>query len=220
MSQLILASTSPRRKELLTFLGVDFKVVPSYFKEESIQIEEIEDKVEELARAKARSVAKLLDSDQERFLVLGGDTLIEDEEGMMGKVGSEQELREVLKRLSGKKHRVVTGIAVIDSWSKEERVASEESWVKFRDLTAKMIDKYVKLPVWKDKAGGYAVQDDPMGFVEDIEGNLSNIVGLPLGLTRGLLEEMGLVVPIEMEAKLLETMVWDKLMKKDNVMRN
>ena len=204
MSQLILASTSPRRKELLTLLGVKFKVVPSGYEERRGGTEEVQELVEELALGKARMVAERLATDEEHYLVLGGDTLIEEGGEILGKAENESELKEMLWRLSGKKHRVVTGVAVVDSWSGEVRVESEESWVKFRELSEELIERYLKLPVWQGKAGGYAIQHDPMGFVEGFEGNLSNIIGLPLGLTKSLLEEMGVVVGTDLDGKLLE----------------
>ncbi len=212
MSQLILASTSPRRKELLSWLGVNFKVVPSHFDESWQRFDDPVLVVEELALAKVRSVARYLESEEERYLILGGDTLIEEGGEIFGKAKTEVELKRMLKRLSGRKHRVLTGIALVDTWSGEERVASEESWVKFIELTEELIERYLKLPVWRGKAGGYAIQQDPLGFVESFEGNLSNIIGLPFGLTKSLLEEMGMITR-ETEVKWLEDRLVGKLGK-------
>ncbi len=203
MSQLILASTSPRRKELLSLLGVDFKVVPSGFEEEWGRNDEVGEIVKTLALRKAEEVEKRLRNDEERYLVIGGDTLIEKDGEIFGKATTERELKEMLARLSGKKHRVVTGVAMIDSWSGEKKVASEESWVKLIELTPDLVERYLKLPVWRGKAGGYAIQEDPLGLVESFEGNLSNIIGLPLGLAKALLEEMGWRVT-ETDSKILE----------------
>ncbi len=214
MSQLILASTSPRRKELLSLLTTEFKIVPSEFKEKWKEEGEVKEVVERLALAKAEAVKKRLESDEERYLVLGGDTLIELEGQILGKANSEQELRLMLERLSGRRHRVVTGLALVDSWSGEKRIASEESWVRFIDLTPELIERYVKLPVWRGKAGGYAIQEDPLGFIEGFEGNISNIIGLPLGLTKALLEEMGWIVT-ETETKFLEDYLINQMRKND-----
>ncbi len=188
---------------MLSLLGVDFKVVPSGFEEEWGRNDEVGEIVKTLSLRKAEEVEKRLRNDEERYLVIGGDTLIEKDGEIFGKATTERELKEMLARLSGKKHRVVTGVAMIDSWSGEKKVASEESWVKLIELTPDLVERYLKLPVWRGKAGGYAIQEDPLGLVESFEGNLSNIIGLPLGLAKALLEEMGWRVT-ETDSKILE----------------
>jgi septum formation protein len=186
MAQLILASGSPRRRELLSALGLRFQVVPSSVDETlapelsvSVALEELA--VRKAAEVQARGAEWVLAADTS--VVLGGT--------VFGKPGSRGEACEMLRALSGRTHSVVTGVALLGVDS--ARTFSVETAVTFRQLTARQISWYAALDEPYDKAGAYAIQGRGAFLVESIRGSYTNVVGLPMAETVDALEAAGLL---------------------------
>lgn len=184
MLPLVLASASPRRASLLRQVGVDFEVVPSLVPEEAPDLPP-EQRVEALALAKARRVAALYP----RRLVLGADTLVEVDGRVLGKPAGEGEAAAMLRLLSGRGHRVHTGLALVRGERAE--TACQTTRVFFRSLAEEEISAYVQSGEPLDKAGGYGIQGLGALLVESIEGDYFNVVGLPLNCLAGLLADFG-----------------------------
>lgn len=193
---MVLASASPRRKELLNGLGVPFDVYPADIPEEPIEGECCESLAIRLAREKAETVA----AEFPKRWVLGADTIVVlpgDPEHLLGKPTSEAQAAAMLQALSGKEHWVLTGVALSlreDSNGEFQTKAwVEKSRVVFRPLSHQEIEGYVRTGEPMDKAGAYAIQGGAQGFVDHFEGSWSNIVGLPLESLRPRLVEIGLI---------------------------
>ena len=179
---IVLASASPRRAELLRQIGLEFKVLPSQINEPDIQNHPIE-AVKHIAYQKAEVVADQLESG----LVIGADTTVVANQAIIGKPASYQEAVDSLKKLSGCRHQVMTGVALIDVSQKTEMVWSETTSVFFRQLHNEEIEAYVANGEANDKAGAYGIQGEAATFVNRIEGCYFNVVGLPLAsLTENL----------------------------------
>ena len=181
--QLILASQSPRRKELLAQITASFIVEPSLF-EESAKGLSARDTALCFAIGKAREVASRF----EGCTVLGADTVVELDGEILGKPYTPARAKEMLRKLSGRMHTVHTGVCVIGGGRELTQLVS--SRVFFRDLSEELIERYVASGLTLDKAGAYGIQD---GFpiVERYEGSLTNIIGLPVEETRELLKALG-----------------------------
>jgi len=186
MSKIILASSSPRRKALLSKYDLDIDVIPSHIDEKVFQGETSEQVAMSLAFEKALSVvAKLSDNE----IVIGSDTIVYMGRTVLGKPKDEKEAISMLKMLSGREHLVVTGIAVLKANTNIKIIDFEKTIVKFRDLTEEKIMKYIKTGEYKDKAGAYAIQGYGEVFIEKIYGCYSNVVGLPVAKLDELLEK-------------------------------
>ena len=189
MKKVILASASPRRLELLRMLGLNvLPIVPNV--DESAVEESIPANLAE-KRAKMKAKAVWGETHPEGCPIIGADTLVELNWEILGKPRSVAEAKEMLRRLSGKKHYVHTGLSVIYSGTETSTVVS--SAVYFRELTDREIDEYVMSGEPMDKAGGYGIQGRAGAFVEKIEGDFFAVMGLPLcRLSTLLRESMGL----------------------------
>lgn len=188
--ELILASASPRRAELLRQIGIPFRRVVSGVDEDLQDPADPEKHVRELSRRKAEDVAGQLDSG----IVLGADTIVVLDEHILGKPADEREAAEMLAMLSGRTHKVYTGLTLIEAARKKTVSHVEVTEVAFRDLTAEEISAYVATGEPLDKAGAYGIQGKGALLVSGIRGCYFNVVGLPLaGLMRALerLGEMG-----------------------------
>ena len=172
---IVLASASPRRAELLRQIGLEFRVLPSQINEPDIKNHPIE-AVKHIAYQKAEVVADQLESG----LVIGADTTVVANQAIIGKPASYQEAVDSLKKLSGCRHQVMTGVALIDVSQKTEMVWSETTSVFFRQLHNEEIEAYVANGEANDKAGAYGIQGEAATFVNRIEGCYFNVVGLPL----------------------------------------
>lgn len=194
---IVLASRSPRRRRLLKLLGVRFTVRPAAIPETPRRGETPEAHAERLAREKALAAASALPrARRARALVLGADTVVALGRTIYGKPRDARDARRILRALSGRTHRVVTGVAV---WrGTDGRLASGRSVtrVTFARLTAAAIDRYVATGEPMDAAGAYAIQGCAGAFIPRIEGSYSNVVGLPLDLAASLLSEAGLYLPL------------------------
>lgn len=180
----ILASQSSRRVELLRQLLPGFRVSPSYAAELHEASMGSRRLCEVNAQRKALSVA-------ERFpdhLVLGADTLVFLDEQPLAKPADLGEAREMLSRLSGRIHSVVTGVCLVQVGVARRRLFSEVTHVRFRELTAEGISEYLERVDVLDKAGSYAIQEEGHRLVEAVEGSRSNVIGLPLEALRIALE--------------------------------
>ena len=188
--RLVLASGSPRRRELLEGLGVEFAIRAADIDESPQPGESPERYVERLARDKAKAVGTNAGDDAEREVVLAADTIVVLDGQLLGKPRDARDARDMLERLSAREHDVLTGVAVLAA-SGRQRLGIERTRVRFAPLSAAEIDWYVDSSEPLDKAGAYAIQGLGALFVEAVSGNYSNVVGLPLPLTYRLLREAG-----------------------------
>ena len=184
MGKFILASASPRRKELLEKAGFKFEVITSG-KEEDVKGLSPEDLAVKNALIKAEDVYGRV-SDK-TALVLGADTVVALGNEIFGKPKDKFDAKSTLKALSGKTHRVITGYALITSGVKESGFIVTE--VVFNDLTGELIDRYVEEGSCMDKAGAYGIQDD-YGLVKEYIGDYDNVVGLPVRAIGERIEEL------------------------------
>jgi septum formation protein len=183
--QLILASASPRRRNLLADLGLELVVRPVDVDETPEEGEEPLTYVLRLARQKARAKA------HPGELVLAADTVVVLDGDLLGKPADEAEARSMLARLAGRRHTVFTGQALYDPGHEREQVWVEASEVQIALLTEEEIAWYVATGETMDKAGSYAVQGIGALFVEAVDGNYTNVVGLPLPATYRLFQGLG-----------------------------
>lgn len=187
MKKFVLASKSPRRKELLENMGIRFKVIEGDV-DESIVPKDLEPGlyVCELAVLKANSIAKKAGKNS---IVIGADTVVIHEGRVLGKPKDLTEAFNMLKSLSGKTHEVYTGVAVLDTDSMKIASRYEKTSVTFREITDDEIDFYVEEYHPLDKAGAYGIQEFAGVFVKGIEGDYFNIVGLPMCRLYTLIKE-------------------------------
>jgi septum formation protein len=183
--RLILASGSPRRSKLLVELGVDFEVRPVEIDESLLAGESPQDLVVRLAREKATA------KKAPEALILAADTMVILDGEALGKPDDEAAAREMLLRLAGKTHTVVTGVALCDVDRNALVADFELSDVQIGAMSEEEIDWYVATGEPLDKAGSYAIQGLGAMFVGSVSGNYSNIVGLPLPLTQALFRKLG-----------------------------
>ena len=182
MEKIVLASASPRRKELLERADLKFTVVPSSGEEE-IGEGTPDQVVENLSRSKAFSVAEELKREKEVKLVIGADTIVAFQNHILGKPVDEQDAFDTLTRLSGNSHQVYTGVTVLirkgDAW--EEHTFSERTDVHFYSVSEEEIRDYICTGEPMDKAGSYGIQGRFGVYVKGIEVDYNNVVGLPVG---------------------------------------
>lgn len=186
MREVILASQSPRRRELLGRFLDSFTVLTDDTEEIRIAGEAPEKTVQRLAMEKVHHVAERAERDA---LVIGADTVVVLENKILGKPADEQEAAAMLSMLSGRCHSVLTGIAVLDTRSGDCAGDYVETKVRFRQLTKTDIDRYIASKEPMDKAGAYGIQELGALFVEGIDGDYFNVVGLPLCRLDKLLKE-------------------------------
>jgi septum formation protein len=191
MKEIILASASPRRSELLKQVGIKFEVIPSNIKETIDESLKPEEYAKILSYEKALSVAKGLKSPS---VVLGADTIVVKNGMIMGKPQDEEEAFGMLKSLQGDWHEVITGITLIESSGFESIREFEKTRVKMRLLSEKDIKAYIKTGEPMDKAGAYGIQGVGALLVEKIEGCYFNVVGLPLNRLGLMLEKFGVFI--------------------------
>ena len=202
MQKIILASGSPRRKEILELLVIEFEIVDSLYNEDLIKTDDPIELVEELALQKALAVARRYPD----AIVIGGDTTVTFGEGWIAKAHTKEEARAMFGGLLGKTHQVVTGVAVVNTLTGEQFVGHENGSVTFREGTERELDQYVADEKnWRGFAGAYALQGGAAPFALHQTGKLSAIIGMPVELTVSLLEQAGVVVeidPLEVEHEL------------------
>lgn len=190
-ARLILASASPRRRELLALCGVAFDVEAADLDEAVSPGESADAYVERLARAKAAAVAQR----HPEAWVLAADTSVVVDDEILGKPGASASAgAAMLERLSGRAHRVLSGVAVTAP-GRETTSTVVETRVHLRALTAAEVAWYVGTGEGRDKAGGYGLQGRAGAFITAIEGSHSNVIGLPLSQVTTLLERAGFALP-------------------------
>lgn len=173
---MILASGSPRRVELLRQLGIDFKVIPSLIEEKFNERESPEDYVIRLAEAKALDIG----SRYTDHWVIGADTIVYVDGLILGKPGDKKDAMEMLNRLSGKEHKVLSGIFICYLGKGKKEAKAVCTRVKMKNLTPAEVEWYVDTGEPFDKAGSYAIQGIGSFMIEWISGSYTNVVGLPL----------------------------------------
>ncbi len=185
MKKIILASSSPRRKELLEKIGLKFEVEPGDCAEIVDTDLEPHEMVRKLSLEKAEAVARK----HRNVVVIAADTVVLIDGKILGKPKSPTEAKKMLRALSGKSHVVITGFTIIDTAKKRVLSKAVETKVYIRELNPEEIDAYVKSGEPLDKAGAYGIQGLGSVLVEKIEGDYFNVVGLPLrALSEGLKE--------------------------------
>jgi septum formation protein len=187
---LVLASASPRRQQLLAQLGLVFEVAPADLDEAVLPGEDPRTYVERLARAKAAATSRK----HPAAVCLAADTSVVVDDEILGKPANDENGRAMLRRLSGRSHVVMTGIAVAGP-SQQSQVV--ETKVRFRALCEQEIAWYVATGEGHDKAGGYASQARAGAFIEAMEGSATSVIGLPLCETISMLQRAGVELPWE-----------------------
>lgn len=187
---LLLASASPRRREMLERVGLSFAVAPAEVDESILAGESVAKAAQRLAGLKARAAKR--GSNQ---AVLAADTLVALDREILGKPAGEAEARDMLTMLSGREHQVVTGYCLLDG--QDETIGLGVSQVRFRDLGRAEIAAYVASGEPLDKAGAYGVQGMGAAFVKEVSGSYTNVVGLPLAAVLELMLQRNLIEPVE-----------------------
>jgi septum formation protein len=173
---LILASASPRRQELLRFVGLKFKTIPAHLNEDYIEGESPREHVKRLSQDKAIVIAKKYPN----AVVLGADTIVVINKSILGKPENKYQARKTLRKLSGHEHKVFTGFTIVHVASKIKQTKVIQSAVKFKTISAAELEWYIACDEPYDKAGGYAVQGRGAYFIQSIRGSYTNVIGLPL----------------------------------------
>ena len=179
MTKIILASSSPRRKELLSQAGFVFEVIAPTFDEAEFSLSPSQSSIQQLSLQKAKSISENLTVSA---LVISADTVVICDDTIMGKPQNREHAYKMLKQLSGKTHRVITGIAVVNTADKKEYTDSAITYVTFNDLSDSDIYNYIDTRKPFDKAGAYGIQELPESFVKKIDGYFDNVVGLPINI--------------------------------------
>ena len=185
---LILASASPRRRQLLAEAGCEFKVVvpdidESAFSQETLSSIEY---AERLALAKAGSVAAKFPG----YLVIGADTVVDFKGHIIGKPADAEDAEQIIRKLFSAPHKVITAVALVRLADGIELVESDTTTVYPIKLTNRQIADHIKSRSWRGKAGAYAIREDGDEFIEKIQGSLTNVMGLPTELLQKMLEKV------------------------------
>jgi septum formation protein len=183
---IVLASGSPRRREILTSLGLDFRVIPGNASEDLDEGISPEVAVSELSRRKAMAVASGL---SEETLIIGSDTVIANDGRILGKPQDDDDAFRMLSNLRGATHQVLTGVTVLDTASGRSETKVVSTAVTMRNYTDEEISAYVATGEPRDKAGSYAIQGLGKSMVQEIAGSFDNVVGMP---SSALLELLGM----------------------------
>jgi septum formation protein len=189
--KLILASSSPRRAEILRDAGIAFEVFPAHVEEERRPGESAHAMVARLAEAKARVAATQLSSSTGESIIIGADTVVELGDKIFGKPRDAADAREMLAALGGRTHHVLTGLFLLRLPDSAIRTAVESTAVTFVSLDGGEIETYVASGEPLDKAGAYAIQGLAGRYIPAIEGCFFNVVGLPLARLYALVRELG-----------------------------
>jgi septum formation protein len=202
--RILLASASPRRRHLLAEVGLAFEVDPVAVDEDLSAFTDPEQAALELSTRKAQAGAARAcrDFPRETLFVIGADTVVavpdpahDSRYRILGKPADAGEAAAMLNLLSGSRHLVVTGVCVARCPDLSGAAAFERTWVEMRPIEPHEVEAYVASGEWRDKAGGYAIQENADAFVTGLEeGGFDNVVGLPVRLTLRLLRDAGAVI--------------------------
>jgi septum formation protein len=188
--EIVLASSSPRRKELLRLIGLKFRVDPAEYEERM----DLNMPPHRLARHLSLEKAKSVAARYNDAIIIAADTFILFRGSLMGKPHTAQEAKRMLEMLNGKTHSVITGYTVIDTKTGKKISKSIETKVCFRRLTAEEIASYARTGEPLDKAGGYAIQGLGATLIKEIDGDYFNVIGLPLSSLAAVLKTFGVAV--------------------------
>ncbi|OGG47924.1 septum formation protein Maf [Candidatus Kaiserbacteria bacterium RIFCSPHIGHO2_01_FULL_51_33] len=188
--KIILASTSLQRKNLLAKTGLVFETTASNYEEDMTLPLEPKELAMHLSKGKAQAVAEAYRG----ALIIAADTFIVHEDKILGKPHTPQRAKEMLKTLSGDTHSIITGFTVLDTESDKSISRAVEAKVYFKKLSEEEMDNYIATGEPLDKAGAYAIQGLGSEFVEKIEGDYSNVVGLPVKEVIKILRDFGVVL--------------------------
>ena len=230
--KLVLASGSEWRERLLAGLGLPYEVVVSGMEERVYEGEEPEEMVARLAVEKAMAVVtrlregvfrtpsgsplekgRNLDED-ERILVVGADTTVVCEGEMIGKPENREDARRIVNILQGKTHQVLTGVCVMDLDTMDKRVEVDSTDVVIMPMSEEQVEAYLNTDEWEGKAGGYQVQRAMAEYLADLQGSISNVIGLPLLVLEEMLESFGVLV--EMDVRDAEDRMRKELVDEDD----
>jgi septum formation protein len=189
--RIVLASGSPRRAEILRDAGISFEICATDVNETSLPGETVEAMVARLAEAKARAAAAQVGARTRECVVIGADTAVELDGEILGKPRDAAHAREILGKLGGHTHHVLTGVYLLRYPGGATRAAVETSAVTFAPLSEREVEDYVASAEPMGKAGAYAIQGLAGRFIPRIEGCYFNVVGLPLARVYALLRELG-----------------------------
>jgi len=186
--EIILASASPRRRELLAQIGLQFRVLPGNA-EENVKSADPAEMVKELSALKAsQAYESLSDREKAESIVIGADTVVSQDGQILGKPGSEERAVRMLSSLQGRTHHVYTGVTLIwqeerqmGGFDKKSRTFFEDTLVTMYPMSAEEIEAYVSTGEPMDKAGAYGIQGGCAAWIQRIEGDYNNVVGLPVG---------------------------------------
>jgi len=194
---LILASASPRRRQLMSEAGYEFEVVLPDVDESAFDADQTNpvEYAKKLALAKAKSVSR---KHPDSF-VIGADTIVDFAGRVIGKAVDAEEAEQITRKLFSEPHKVITGIAIVRHSDGTELVQSDSTTVYPKKMTAEQIADHIKGGSWQDKAGAYAIQETGDEFVEKIEGSMTNVMGLPMELLESLLAELNVSVKRELK---------------------
>lgn len=185
-SRIILASSSPRRRQLLRDSGIGFQAITPPFHEPAGSLLchlPPSQQAESLAYFKARAVADQFPE----ATVLGADTVVAAADGqVLGKPDGPQQAMEMIEQLSGTRHAVITGVALLGP-NRRRHIASATSYVTMREMTTAQIQDYIDSGKWQGKAGAYAIQEPADRFIDSVEGSLTNVKGLPMELVQQMI---------------------------------
>ena len=190
MRKIILASASPRRKEILKKTGLNFSICTSDYKEDI----NLSLKPRALAKFLSRKKAERVAHKYKNAIIIAADTFIVFKNRLLGKPHTDKEAETMLNMLNGKAHSVITGFTIMDTSSKKILSRSVETKVYFKKLSRKEINAYVRSKEPLDKAGAYAIQGLGSVFIERIDGDFLNVVGLPLLALTESLKKFGITV--------------------------
>jgi septum formation protein len=193
--RLILASTSPRRREILALLGVSFERIAPEFDERISAHLSIEQEVLDFAVGKARSVA----GKNPHSLVIGSDTMISLDGDKIGKPTDRDDAARILRALAGKTHEIYTSVAILDGCGGSGMRTVEKVLVTMRGYAEKEIERYLCCDESHDKAGAYSIQGEGSSLIESISGDYLAAVGMPLKPIADYFTRRGIIVPIDVE---------------------
>ena len=192
---LILASTSPRRRELLALLGIPFDVKSPSFEERLVAACPAIEQVQSFAQGKAQSVA----GQEPEAIVLGSDTVIEVDHDVLGKPDDLAKARAMLRRLAGREHHVRTAVALVCSSRAINVVALSTAVVRMKRFEERVHERYLATGESLGKAGAYSIQGRGGDLVDSIDGDFPTVVGLPLRLVAQMLTQAGVRVPVDLD---------------------
>ncbi len=199
MKKIILASKSTDRSEMFNRAGISFEIFATNIDEEKYKTNFSEgiELVKELAKAKALFAKNKMINNKENAIIVAADTIVELDGKIIGKAHSEEEAFEILKKMMGRTHRLITGIAITEIKNPKIVIDSDTTFVEFLELSDEEIREYIKTNEWKGRAGAYSIRDKASLFIKKINGSSSNVIGLSM-------HKLYLILKIEFQINLFQ----------------